>query len=127
MSQPETPDDEFLSGLVVGWASGEAEDIVRPAPQGRRYFPATAMAGCLYVEGLSDRGSRDPARLVYWTEEQVDRVLNERVGDRKVRSADELREALRESKGRAASIKVWIAEGLEDPATLEWMRSSGQR
>ncbi len=54
-------------------------------------------------------------------------MLNPRVGDRKVRSHDELREAVRQSAGRAASVKLWIMEGLEDAAMLEWTRTVSQR
>ncbi len=56
ITMTEQPDEEFLGGLIVGWASGEAEEIVQPAAQRRRYFPATAMAGRLDVEGIPDRG-----------------------------------------------------------------------
>ncbi len=126
MSQPE-PEEELVGGLLVGWASGEAEEIVKPAPQARRYFSATAMSGRLYVQGVPGRGPWDPGLLVYWTEPQVDSVFNENVGDRKVRSADELRRALQASAVRGLpAMKLWIAEGLEDPARVEWQRSGGQ-
>ena len=69
-----------------------------------------------------EEGSEAQKALIYWTEALVDRVLNPRVGDRKVHAAEELREALQESRGRGASVRVWIAEGLEDKAQKVWGR-----
>lgn len=78
----------------------------------RRYFPATAMAGRLYVQGVPDRGPWDPAGLVYWTERQVDAVVNPRAGSRKAETAGELDRGIRAAGFPSA--RVWIAEGLED-------------
>ncbi len=51
------------------------------------YFSATAMAGRLYVQGTPDPAPWEPARLVYWTEEQVEAVFNPNFGDRKAHAA----------------------------------------
>ncbi len=88
----------------------------------------TAMAGCLYVQGIPDSGPWDPARLVYWAGEQVDAVFNPNVGDRKAHTAEELRETVGASamRGGLPAIKVRILEGLEKAAMLEWARTSGE-
>ncbi len=120
---PELPDEEMIGGLVTGWLSGEAAQIVQPAP--RRFFATTAMRGRLYPDGIPQGGPWDATALVYWTEPEVDMILN--VNVRKVQAAAELREALRESQGRAASLRLWLLEGLEDAAMLERARTSGTR
>lgn len=61
------------------------------------------MAGRLYLDGQG---------FAYWTERQVDAVLNPRVGSRKVETTEDLDRAIR-SAG-LPSVRVWIAEGLED-------------
>ncbi len=100
---------------------------MQPSLQKRRFFSATAMAGRLYVQGVPDKGPWDPRGFVYWAEDQVDAILNPRVGDRKIRSSDQLRNALRASAMRGLpTVKLWIAEGLED-AAMEWERTSKRR
>ena len=90
---------------------------------GIRYFSATAYAGQLYVQGVLDRAAWDTRQLVYWEESQVDAILNARVGDRKVHTAQELRIAVEASRVRHQAIKVWIAEGLEEAARVIWKES----
>ncbi len=85
-----------------------------------RFFSATAYAGRLYVQGILDRGPWDARALVYWTEDQVDAVLNPRVGDRKATTAPELQAALEASRLRHPAITVWIAAGLEEAARAVW-------
>lgn len=85
-----------------------------------RYFAATAYAGRLYVQGVGDRGPWESRALVYWTEAQVDMILNERTGDRKVRTPEELRAAVESSRTRHHAMKAWIAEGLEVAARAAW-------
>ncbi len=71
-----------------------------------RFFSATAYAGRLYVQGVSDRGPWDTRGLVYWTELQVDMIFNPRVGDRKANTAEEMRAAVAASGLRHPAIKV---------------------
>ncbi len=73
-------------------------------------FPATDYAGRLYVHGVSER------RLVYWDEAQVDAIFNDRVGDRKARTPEELRAAVLVSRIGHPAITVWIAEAVEETA-----------
>ncbi len=79
---------------------------------GERYFSATAMAGRLYVQGIPDRGPWDPKQLVYYSEEIVDKMMQPLAGDRKVKTAEELAEAVRVSERGLPTIKVWIHGGL---------------
>jgi len=54
---------------------------------------------------------------VYWTETQIDAIFNSRVGNRKVRTAEELEDVLRASGSKPLPAhKVWILEGLEGVA-----------
>jgi len=85
-----------------------------------RYFSAVAYAGRLYVGGILDRGPWDGRVLIYWTENQVDAILNERVGDRKVRTPEKLRLAVAASRLHHPAVKVWIAEGLEEATRAIW-------
>ncbi len=87
-----------------------------PSLRAVRFFSATAWTGRLYVSTILDRGSWDSRSLVYWTEEQVDAIFNERIGDRKARTPQELRAAVLVSRIGHPAITVWIAEGLEEAA-----------
>jgi hypothetical protein len=82
---------------------------------GTRFFAATAMAGRLYVQGVSERCPWDAKALFYWDEAQVAVVFNPCVGDRLIRKADELAKALKASSLRPLpTLKLWILEGLEE-------------
>jgi len=72
-------------------------------PRERRYFPATPLGGCLYLDGQD---------FAYWTERQVDMILNRGVGSRKVETAEELHRLLPVVRG-LPSVSIWIFEGLE--------------
>lgn len=73
----------------------------------RRYFPATLLGGRLYLGGQG---------FAYWTERQVDAVLNPRVGSRQIETAEELDRAIRAAG--LPSVRIWIVEGLEDMAKI---------
>jgi hypothetical protein len=88
-----------------------------------RFFSAMAYAGRLYVEGWSEKGPGDARLLVYWEEAQVDLVLNTSIGDRKVRTAEELQASVEVSRSRAPAIKVWIAESLAGEIAMMWQAS----
>lgn len=71
---------------------------------GDRFFPATAMGGRLYSDGL-----KGP----YCDESVVD-MLVDRVVHRKAVTADEVQAILRESAEGLPAIRVWVAAGLEE-------------
>jgi len=83
-----------------------------------RYFTAVAYGGRLYVEGVLDRGRWEADRLIYRDEAQI--IFNPRVGDRKIHNPDELDLALTASRLGPPSLRLWIAEGLEDEARVRW-------
>jgi hypothetical protein len=72
---------------------------------GDRYFPTTAMGGRLYLDGTG----------VYYDKTVVD-MLVERVGHSKVRTAEELLAAVKESERGLPASRVWVHEGLEGVA-----------
>lgn len=91
---------------------------------GQRYFSATAMGGRLYVQNVPDRShSWESRRLVWLTEQQVDSIFQPLAGDRKVKTSEELEEAVRVSERGLPAIKVWIHESLEDSARKIWEES----
>lgn len=84
---------------------------------GTRYFAATAFSGRLYVQGVSERVPWDARQLIWWDEAQVAAVINPNVGDRLIRTGDELEAALRASTLRPVpTLKLWVMEGLEEAA-----------
>ncbi len=82
-----------------------------------RYAAGTAMAGCLYIQGVSEFWESD--RLLLWDETDVDIVISQRSGDRKVRTAQELEDALRASAVGLPAIKLWIHETLQEAVRLK--------
>lgn len=71
-----------------------------------RYFAGTAMGGRLFVRGMADGGPWDPAHLIYWDEEGVDKIYQPLAGDRKVHTAEEILKALQDSRASIPSIKL---------------------
>ncbi len=93
-----------------------------------RYFSATAMGGRLYVQGVPDHGPWDSAWLVYYPEEMVEKMIQPLAGDRKVRTTEELAEAIRLSWRGLPTITVWISEEIEGMAKKCWEESrSGKK
>jgi hypothetical protein len=93
-----------------------------------RFFPATILAGRLHVRGVPPWGPWDAARLEYQTEKEIDTVLNETIGDRKVRTAAELHAVLKAPPVSTFSPTVWIHESLEGEVQTVWEASPrGQR
>jgi hypothetical protein len=72
-----------------------------------RFFPATVMAGRVYLD--SKEG------LAYCDEAVVD-MLVERVVHRKARTESELLAVIKESERGLPAIRVWAHEGLEGVA-----------
>jgi hypothetical protein len=71
------------------------------------------MGGRLYLEGLSENGTWEPQRLVYWDESAVE-MLVERVVHRKALTLAEVKAILQESAKGLPAIRLWVAEGLEE-------------
>lgn len=90
---------------------------------GTRYFSATVMGGKLYVQGIGERGPWDSQRLMHWPEQAVDQILQPLAGERKVRTAGELQEAILASTRGLPNIKVWIHEAIESVAREMWASS----
>lgn len=86
-----------------------------------RYFTAVALGGRLYVEGVLDRGKWEAGNLIYRDEGQI--IFNPRVGDRKIHNPQELDLALTASRLGPPSLRLWIAEGLEEAAHEIWQES----
>jgi hypothetical protein len=82
---------------------------------------AVAYFGRLYVEGILDRRPWDAGKLTYRDEGQI--VFNPDVGDRKIHNPDELDLALTASCLGPPSLRLWIAEGLEETARKIWQES----
>jgi hypothetical protein len=78
-----------------------------------RYFPATALGGLFYVDGLAKVGRWDAGRLPY-EDEATAELLVTRVRHRKVHTIDELREVLRASERGLPAIRLWLHEELEE-------------
>lgn len=90
---------------------------------GDRYFPATALAGRLYVEYIGDHGPWDDKRLPFQDETVVDLLATPRAGHRKARTEAELLEGLRESERGLPTVRIWIHEGLQGTARRLWEES----
>lgn len=91
---------------------------------GERYFSAVAMGGRLYVQNIPDRHESWKSRQLVWlSAQQVDLISQPLAGDRKVKSSEELEEAVRASERRLPTIRVWIHESLEDVACKLWEES----
>ena len=89
-----------------------------------RFFAATILAGRLHVRGVPPWGPWEPARLEYQAEEEIDTILNEAIGDRKVRTAEELDAVLKAPPVSTFSPTVWIHESLEDEVQQVWEAAS---
>jgi len=122
----ENPVPSFLELATVSFC----DSLARSAPNalrvvserlrvdgGNRFFSATVLAGRLYLQGVSERGPWDARHLVWWKEAQVVAVFNPNVGDRLIRTADELEAALKASALRPLpTLKLWVMEGMQEEA-----------
>ncbi len=88
--------------------------MVRALPTDR-FFAATILAGRLHPDGVPDWGPWEAERLHWWTEDHLDVVLTT-TGERKVRTTEERKAAIKEPMRVAPTRKVWIHESLEDEA-----------
>ncbi len=57
--------------------------------------------------------------MAFWNDADVNMIINHRSGDRKVRSAEELEDALRASVVGLPAIKLWIHEALQEEVRTE--------
>jgi hypothetical protein len=81
-----------------------------------RFFAATILDGCLYVDGVPDWGPWDSSRLDRFTKYEIEPGLVEVAGDRVVRTVAELEEVLKAPTGQTPTLRVWIHESLEGEA-----------
>ncbi len=83
-----------------------------------RYFPATVMGGRLYPQGIGANGPWKSSRLAYQSEETVAVLLRPIIGEKKIRTPEELAESIRQSS--LPAVTVWIPENLENAAQVMW-------
>jgi hypothetical protein len=76
------------------------------------------MGGRLYPQGIGANGPWESRRLAYQTEETVALLLRPIIGEKKIRTPEELAEAVRQSS--LPAVTVWIPESLEDAARVMW-------
>jgi hypothetical protein len=84
------------------------------------FFAASILGGRLHVRGIPEWGPWDVRRLKYQPEAYADAGLVQVAGNRKVRTEQELRDAVAARRGVAPARIVWILEGLEEVARLIW-------
>ena len=91
--------------------------LKRLAPSAR-YFPATVMAGRLYV--LAEGRPWDSSQLDWWREDELDLILAKGTYGVKVRTLEELEAALKVPAGVVPTRRVWIHESLEGGVRRLW-------
>ncbi len=88
--------------------------------EGSRFFRATALAVRLHLGDLPDHGPWDSSRIVYTDEREVDLMLPRMMMMQKVRTLEELDEALKVSEKALGSESLYVHEGLLDEAKSRW-------
>ncbi len=83
-----------------------------------RYFPATVMGGRLYPHGIGVCGPWKSSSLAYQSQETVALLLRPIIGEKKIRTLEELDEAVRQSS--LPAVTVWIPENLESAVRVTW-------
>ncbi len=71
--------------------------------------------GRLHPNGIPEWGPWEASRLHWWREDNLDLVLST-TGERKVRTIEELKAAIREPMRVAPTRNIWLHESLEDEA-----------
>lgn len=85
-----------------------------------RFFSATVIAGRLHILGLARGGPWTPGRLEWREESVLDSLVNQRAGDRKIASREEL-EAIIQAPVEAMRTRfLWIHEDLVEEARRLW-------
>jgi len=90
---------------------------------GNRFFLATILGGRLHVPGVPDWGLWNSNRIDRFPENQI--VIVPEVGDRMIRTREELEAIIREPTGVTPTRNIWIHESLEDEARRLWERQVG--
>jgi hypothetical protein len=83
-----------------------------------RFFSATILGGRLHVQGVPDWGRWNCNRIDRFPENQI--VIVPEVGDRMIRTCEELEAAIKEPMNVAPTRNIWIHESLEDEARWVW-------
>ena len=92
-----------------------------PTEAPRRYFGCSALNGWLYLDRiLAIDGSLS---LIYWTPEEMNKILDPGRGDHLVHSVEDLEETLHLSTRQPVRM-VFVAEGLEGEARRRRKRGS---
>ena len=79
-----------------------------------RFFSATVLGGCLHVQGDPEWGPWNSRRIDRFPENQI--VIVPEVGDRMIRTREELETIIREPTGVTPTRNIWIHESLQDEA-----------
>lgn len=84
-------------------------------------FLANILGGRLYPSGVPDWGPWEASRLHWWSEDHVDPCYSDN-RERKVRTTEELEDAIKEPMTVAPTQNVWIHKSLEDDAAIRTCR-----
>jgi hypothetical protein len=82
------------------------------------FFSATILGVCLHVQGVPDWGPWNSNRIDRFPGNQI--VIVPEVGDRMIRTREELEAVIREPTGATPTRNIWIHESLEDEARRVW-------
>ena len=85
-----------------------------------RFFSATVIAGRLHILGLARGGPWTPGRLEWREESVLDFLVNQRAGDRKIASREELEAIIQAPAGAMRTRFLWIHEDLVEEARRLW-------
>ncbi len=85
-----------------------------------RFFSATVIAGRLHILGLARGGPWTPGRLEWREESVLDFLVNQRAGDRKITSPEELEAIIQAPAGTMRTRFLWIHEDLVEEARRLW-------
>jgi hypothetical protein len=83
-----------------------------------RFFSATVLGGRLHVQSIPVWGPRNSNRMDRFPQNQI--VIVPEVGDRMIRTREELETIRREPTGATPTRNIWIHESLEDEARRAW-------
>ena len=83
------------------------------------------MAGRLHLSDLPDFDPWELSRITYTDEGEVDLILPRMVLIRKVRTVEELDEALRDSEEAAGSMGLYVRENLLEETKTRWEQARG--
>jgi len=95
-----------------GGFESAARGVVHSMGPSDRFFSATVLGGRLHVRGVPGWGSWNSNRIDCFPQNQI--VIVPEVGDRMIRTREELETIMREPTGATPTRNIWIHESLED-------------